>query len=437
MRTYRVEIKLTSEQQALYKKTISACRVVYNLYVEHINDCFCRNIKVMNKYSFQKWFNNDYIPKHPEKKWLKEVSSKAIMNSISNCYTTLTRYHKGLGGKPKFKKVSLSTTGIYFVRAGAKYVIKHNRYQIKVPTLGIVTLKEFGYIPKGSIIINGHIKRQADRYFLSVLTEDSSIQDERNGKEGIGIDLGIKEFMVLSTGETHPNINKSKKIKKLEKSLGRQQRALSRKLEVNKKQKSRVSNNYLKNQLRVQRLYYRLECARKSYINQCIDKVIQLRPNYITLEELNIRGMLKNRHLSKAIKDSLLYYTKQKLLEKATKHNIEVREVNRFYPSSKTCHSCGFIKKDLTLKDRTYKCPSCGATIDRDLNAALNLRDAKEYKVLNITTAGLVGSNACGLCKNLLLGSTVGTTESTQVEARKSRINSEVDCSYEKEYDIA
>ena len=432
MRTYRVEIKLTPEQRALYKKTISACKVVYNLYIEHINDCFRRNIKAMSNHSFQKWSNNEYIPKHSEKKWLKEVSSKAVMGSINNCFAALTRYYKGLGGKPKFKKASLDTTGFYFVRNDAKYVIKHNRHQIKVPTLGVVTFKEFGYIPKGSIIINGHIKKQADRYFLSVLTEDNPIQDERNDKEGIGIDLGIKEFMVLSTGETHPNINKSKKIKKLEKSLGRQQKALSRKLEVSKKQKTKVSNNYLKNQLQLQRLHYRLECARKSYINQCIDKVIQLRPNYITLEDLNIQGMLKNRHLSKAIKDSLLYYTKQKLLEKATKHNIEVREVDRFYPSSKTCHSCGFVKKDLALKERTYKCPSCGATINRDLNAALNLRDAKEYKVLNITTAGLVGSNACGLCKNLLICGTHGITESTQVEARKSCINSEVDYSYKK-----
>lgn len=390
----------------------------------------------MNNYSFQKWFNNEYIPKHPEKKWIKEVSSKAIMNSISNCYTALTRYHKGLSGKPKFKKASLDTTGFYFVRNNAKYIIKHSRHQIKVPTLGVVTFKEFGYIPTTSVVINGHIKKQANRYFLSVLTDDTPEHDKRNDKEGIGIDLGIKEFMILSTGEMYSNINKSKKIKKLEKSLNRQQRALSRKLEVSKKQKSTVSNNYVKNQLRLQRLYYRLECARKGYINQCIDKVLRLRPKYITLEDLNIKGMLKNKHLSKPIKDSLLYYTKQKLLEKATKHNIEVRETNRYYPSSKTCHSCGFIKKDLTLKDRIYKCPSCGAIINRDLNAALNLRDVKEYKVLNTTTAGLVESNACGLCKNLLVRNTHGITESTQDEIRKSRVNSKLDYSYEKWYNI-
>ena len=437
MRTYRVEIKLTSEQQALYKKTISACRVVYNLYVEHINDCFRRNLKAMSNHSFQKWFNNEYIPKHPERKWLKEVSSKAVRNSIDNCCAALTRHHKGLGGKPKFKKASLDTTGFYFVRSDAKYRIKHSRHQIKIPTLGVVTLKEVGYIPTISIITSGRIKKQADRYFLSVVTEDNPIQDECNDKEGIGIDLGIKEFMILSTGEVHPNINKSKKIKKLEKSLRRQQRALSRKLVVSKKQKSKVSNNFLKNQLRIQRLYYRLGCARKSYINQCIDKVIQLRPNYITLEDLNIRGMLKNRHLSKAIKDSLLYYTKQKILEKATKHNVEVREVDRFYPSSKTCHSCGFIKKDLILKDRTYKCPSCGLTLDRDLNAALNLRDAKKYKVLNTTTAGLVGSNACGLYKSLLVGNTLGMAESMQDETRKSRVSSKVDLNVQKWNDVA
>ena len=158
--------------------------------------------------------------------------------------------------------------------------------------------------------------------------------------------------------------------------------------------------NYNKNKLRVEKLYYRLECKRNDYINKCIEIIVEQKPKFITLENLNIKGMVKNKHLAKAIRDSKFCYTKQKIIEKAKKNGIEVREVNRFYPSSKTCSKCGKVKESLKLKERTYKC-SCGLEIDRDLNAAFNLKKAKEYKVLTETTDGLSGSNGYGLYKNL------------------------------------
>ena len=423
MRTYKVEIKLNTEQEHLYKLNTSACRVVYNLYVEHINFCLRSKQKPMNNYAFSKWFNNGYLPNHEDRKWLKDASSKAVRHAIDCCYQGHIRFLKGIGRPPKFKNFRNDNTGYFFVRNSRSSVIKHERHRIKVPYLGWVTLKEKNYLPVTSVITSGTITKRAGRYFISVLTEDEPQRDSLNCNEGIGIDLGVKTSLSTSKNVEFANINKSKKIKKLEKSLRRQQRALSRKLEAQKKDKERVTyKNLEKNKLRVQKLHYRLECARKGYINKCIDEVIRWKSAYITLEDLNIKGMLKNRHLSKAIRDSLLYYTKQKLLEKATKHNIEVREVDRFYPSSKTCSKCGHVKKDLQLKDRVYVCSECGLEVDRDLNAAINLKNAKEYKVLN-STDGLSGINACGLHKDLLVPSdTRCHRESMQNEARKSQL---------------
>ena len=423
MRTYKVEVKLNIEQEHLYKLNTSACRVVYNLYVEHINLCLRSKQKPMNNYTFSKWFNNEYLPNHEDKKWIKDASSKAVRHAIDCCYQGYARFLKGIGRPPKFKNFRNDNTGYFFVRNSRSSVIKHERHKIKVPCLGWVTLKEKNYLSINSVITSGTITKRAGRYFISVLIEDEPQRDSLNCNEGIGIDLGIKTFMSTSKNAEFANINKSKKIRKLEKSLRRQQRALSRKFEAKKKDKERTTcKNLEKNKLRVQKLHYRLECARKGYINKCIDEVIRWKPAYITLEDLNIKGMLRNRHLSKAIRGSLLYYTKEKLLEKATKHNIEVREVDRFYPSSKTCSKCGHVKEDLQLKDRVYKCSKCGLEIDRDLNAAINLKNAKDYKVLN-STDGLSGINACGLHKDLLvLNSAKHCKENMQEEARKSQL---------------
>jgi putative transposase len=281
---------------------------------------------------------------------------------------------------------------------------------------GWVTLKEKGYLPLEGII-SGTIKKRADRYFISVSTEENPIVFQNNSGEGIGIDLGVKEFMTCSNGFVFPNINKSIEIIKLEKKLKREQRALSRKYEAHKKNKELTYKNLEKNKLRIQKLNYKLECKRNDYINKCIEVIVEQKPKFISLENLNIKGMRKNRHLAKALSDSKFYYTKQKIIEKAKKNGIEVREVDRFYPSSKACSRCGKLKKDLKLKDRIYKC-SCGLEIDRDLNAAFNLKKAKEYKVLTEATDGLSGSNACGLYNNL----SVPFRESMQDEARKSQL---------------
>ena len=189
----------------------------------------------------------------------------------------------------------------------------------------------------------------------------------------------MKELAVVSDGKIYKNINKSARVKKLEKKLRREQRCLSRKYENLKKGES-AQKNIQKQKLKVQRLHHRINNIRTDYINKVIAEIVKTKPSYIVIEDLNVKGMMKNRHLSKAVASQKLYEFRIKLKSKCDDNGIELRVVDRWYPSSKLCHRCGCIKKDLKLSDRIYRC-GCGYIEDRDFNAALNLRDAKTYEV--------------------------------------------------------
>ena len=259
-----------------------------------------------------------------------------------------------------------------------------SRHRIKVPTLGWVKLKEKGFIPTtkdGYSISSGTISKKAGRYYISVVIEVPDIPKVNMQSEGIGIDLGIKDFAVLSDGRIMKNINKTVRVRKIEKRLKRAQRELSRKYESLKKRKKEekgesTQQNIQKQILKVQKLHHQLDNIRTDYIDKCIWDIVKTKPSYIVIEDLNVSGMMKNRHLSKAVAAQKFYEFRVKLTTKCKEYGIELRIVDRFYPSSKTCHHCGAIKKDLKLSDRTYKC-TCGYEADRDFNASLNLRDAK------------------------------------------------------------
>lgn len=259
------------------------------------------------------------------------------------------------------------------------------RHRVKIPTLGWVRLKEYGYIPLNAKVSSGTVSQQADRYYVSILVEEESNINNKLYSEGIGIDLGLKDFAILSNKNVYKNINKSAKIRKIEKQLKREQRSLSRKYESFKKQKNKkegetTRQNIQKKVLKVQKLHRRLYNIRTDYINKIVAEIVKTKPKYVTIEDLNVSGMMKNKHLSKAISSQKFSEFKTKLISKCKNNDIEVRVVDRFYPSSKLCNKCGKIKKDLKLSDRIYTC-ECGYKEDRDLNASFNLRDAKTYKI--------------------------------------------------------
>jgi putative transposase len=336
----------------------------------------------MNGKDFSVWLNNEFLPNHSECSWIKEVSSKSVKRSIENACTAFTRFFKQESGFPRFKKKGISDVKMYFVRNNATDC-RCERHRINIPTLGWIRIKEKGYIPttkQGYIIKSGTVSMKAGRYYVSALVEVPNQKIISNSNEGIGIDLGLKDFAIVSNGKIYKNINKSATIKKLEKQLRRGQRCLSRKYESLKKGESTQRANIQKQKLKVQKLYHRIDTIRTDYINKAIAEIVKTKPSYITIEDLNVKGMMKNRHLSKAVASQKFYEFRTKLKAKCSENGIELRIVDRFYPSSKKCHCCGSIKKDLKLSDRTYKC-DCGYVEDRDFNASLNLRDALTYKI--------------------------------------------------------
>ena len=382
LKSFKTEINPTEEQKARIRKTIGTCRYVYNFYLGHNKVLHDNGEKFMTGKSFSLWLNNEYIPDNPDKTWIREVYSKAVKKSIEDGCAAFTRFFKHQSDFPKFKKKGKSDVKMYFVRNNPKDC-QCERHRLKIPTLGWVRIKEKGYIPTtkdGYMIRSGTVSVKAGRFYVSVLVEIPDVNINNNLNEGIGIDLGLKDFAIISNGKTYRNINKSAGLKKLEKQLIREQRSLSRKYENLKKGESTQRANIQKQKLKVQKLHHKMDNIRTDYINKIIAEIVKTKPSYITIEDLNVKGMMKNRCLSKAVASQKFYEFRKRLKAKCDEKGIELRVADRFYPSSKTCHHCGSIRKNLKLSDRIYRC-ECGYVADRDLNAALNLKDAKTYKI--------------------------------------------------------
>lgn len=382
LKSFKTEINPTEEQKARIRRTIGTCRYVYNFYLGHNKALHDNGEKFMTGKSFSLWLNNEYIPDNPDKTWIREVYSKAVKKSIEDGCTAFTRFFKHQSDFPKFKKKGKSDVKMYFVRNNPKDC-QCERHRLKIPTLGWIRIKEKGYIPTtkdGYMIRSGTVSVKAGRFYVSVLVEIPDVNIDNSSNEGIGIDLGLKDFAIISNGKTYRNINKSAGLKKLEKQLIREQRSLSRKYESLKKGESTQRANIQKQKLKVQKLHHKMDNIRTDYINKTIAEIVKTKPSYITIEDLNVKGMMKNRCLSKAVASQKFYEFRTRLKAKCDENGIELRVADRFYPSSKTCHHCGSVRKNLKLSDRIYRC-ECGYVADRDFNAALNLKDAKTYRI--------------------------------------------------------
>ena len=382
LKSFKTEINPSEEQKVKIRKTIGTCRFIYNFYLAHNKELQENGKNFMSSNKFRVWLNNEYLPNHPEYSWIKEAYSKAVTQAVNNGQTAFTRFFNHKSAFPRFKKKGKSNVKMYFVKNNPKDC-RCERHRINIPSLGWVRIKEKGYIPTtkdGYVIKSGHVSIKAGRYYVSVLIEIPDNRIANNSNEGIGIDLGLKDFAVVSNGTSYKNINKSAKLKKLEKQLIREQRSLSRKYENVKKGGSTQRANIQKQRLKVQKLHHRIDNIRTDYINKTIAEIVKTKPSYITIEDLNVSGMMKNKHLSKAVASQKFYEFRTKLQAKCNENGIELRVVDIWFPSSKTCHCCGALKKDLKLSDRTFTC-DCGYIEDRDFNAALNLRDATTYEV--------------------------------------------------------
>jgi putative transposase len=389
LKGFKTEIETSEKHRITTHQSIGVCRYLYNaylaknqeLYQQYKDGLIDEKQAFMSANDFDKYINNE-IKTQDNFKWINSCGSKARKKAIVNAETAFKKFFKGESKFPRFKKKKNQDVKSYFPKNN-KTDWEVERHRIKIPTLGWVKLKEKGYIPTKAKVVSGTISFKADRYYVSVLCDVEEKINNNEVAEGIGIDLGIKDLAIVSNVEKpFKNINKTKRIKKLEKKVKRKQRQISRKYEINKQGKKFVkTKNIIKAEKDARKLNVKLTNIRNNYIHNITSSLVKTKPNYITIEDLNVKGMMKNKHLSKAIAQQSFGEFRRQLTYKCLWSNVELRFVDRWYPSSKICNCCGYIKKDLKLSDRDFICPDCGVIEDRDKNASYNLRDAKLYKV--------------------------------------------------------
>ena len=389
MRAYKTEIHPTKAQIELIHKTFGCARYIYNQYVYENLENLASGKDFISAFSYSKRVNND--PNTPS--WLKEVPSKAIKQSLIYADRAFKDYFSKRKGKPKFKKKGTNDS---FYLIGT---LKVERHRIFVPVLKWIRLKEFGYIPKK--ISSVTISMKNGRYYISCLSKMETDERIATSGEGLGIDFGLKD-QFITRGQVIPSVNKSKKVRRLEKKLRQKQRSLSRRYESNMANKVYYKSGAKKGQLKsfewkrplhecknlqkqqqvVNRLRERLTRIRTDYNRKGLQSILKRKPSFIVIEDLNVKGLMKNKHLSKAISQAQWYMSRVFLQQQCEKLGIELRLAPRFYPSSKLCSHCGYKNVDLKLKDRSWECPDCHVIHDRDENAAINLGKCETYTVL-------------------------------------------------------
>ena len=385
LKAFKTEIAPTKEQKEKIIRSIGIARFLYNQYIAYNKKLYKmyqrglldeRQKHFVSANDFDKYVNHSLKLKLP---WIDECGSKARKKSLVNAEAAFKKFFRSEAGFPRFKKKSNQDVKLYFPKNN-KGDWKIWRHKLMIPTLKQVKLKEFGYLPVCAKVTNGTVSYEAGRFYVSVVVDID--EKSRYNKDleisyhtitaGVGIDLGIKDLAVVSNGKVFKNINKTSKVRRLEKRLRREQRRLSRKYEFKKKKGGKTataSANIEKQKLKVQKLHQRINQIRKDYENKVVHEIIKQKPCFITVEDLNVKGMMKNRHLAQAVAAQRLNCVLTKLKRKAEIIGIEMRIVDRFYPSSKTCHACGHMHKGLKLKDRVYVCHQYGYTEDRDFNA--------------------------------------------------------------------
>lgn len=325
-----------------------------------------------------------------EFQWLNNISNNVTKQAVKDACDAYKKFFKGYSKFPKFKSKKKSKPSFYQDNVKIKFTDTHvklegfssSKKQNK-QKLNWIKLAEKNRIPTNVKYSNSRISYDGINWWISLGIEcEDSKEIPRNN--GIGIDLGIKDLAICSDiNKPYKNINKTRQIKKLEKQKRRLQRSISRKYEYNKEGSSyKKTCNIIKSEKKLLKLNNRLKGIRHNYQHQTTSEIVNRKPMYITIEDLNVSGMMKNKHLSKSVQQQSLFEFTKQLQYKCSWNGIELRQVSRFYPSSKICHECGNIKKDLKLSDRVYICKECGHVADRDYQASLNLRDATQYKVI-------------------------------------------------------
>lgn len=369
IKAIKIRLLPTKEQEILMFKSTGVARFAYNWGLAKWEEMFKLGLKP-SKYSIKKEFNNT-VKKDSNFVWLKEVSAQITSMAFDDLNTAYNNFFKGIADKPKFKTKRKSRKS-FFVRYDA---VKFKDGTVNIEKIGNVKYKTNYDIPNLANYINPRCHFDGRYWYLTLGFEHNENQVELNKDLSIGIDLGIKSLAVVNCFDKPiKNINKTVKVRKLKTRLKRLQRQVSRKYEMNKIGKMFVkTNNIIKLEKQIKLIHRKLANIRDNHIHQATNKIVKLRPYRVVMENLNVKGMMENKHLSKAIAEQCFYEFIRQIQYKCKFNGIEFTQVDIWYPSSKTCSSCGSIKKDLKLKDRVYTCDKCGYVIDRDKNASINL----------------------------------------------------------------
>lgn len=364
---YKIRLLPTKEQEILIRKSIGVSRFVYNwcLDKQRKSDEFIRDNELRKELT--------KLKKTSEYHWLNEVGSNVIKQAAKDSCNAYERFLNRIKGKPKFKKKGFNNS--FYVNYES---MRRTKNGVRCEKIGnIKTSERLPKLMRDKHYMNPHIVFDGKYYYIAFVIE-INVKQKRNSSEVIGIDLGIKSFAVCSNGITYKNINKTHTVKKLDKKLRRLQRQVGKKYFNNKiGNKFIKTHNIIKIEHKIKLIYRQIKNIRENYIHQITAYLVKTKPSRIVIEDLNIKGLMKNKHLSKAIMEQCFYKFISILKYKCEWNNIELIKADRFYPSSKLCSCCGNIKKDLRLKDRTYECNSCGLVINRDFNASLNLANYK------------------------------------------------------------
>lgn len=371
-----IKVRLNPNNKQLTKLfQYAGCdRFAYNWAISREQDNYKQGNKFLSDSELRKEFTQ--LKKQSEYQWLNEVSNNVTKQAIKDACNTYKRFFKGQCKYPKFKSKKHSTPSFYQDNIKIQESFSMSKKQNK-QKLNWIKLCEKGRIPTDCKYMNPRFTYDGLYWYVSVGIE---VNDNTTlpSNEGIGIDLGIKDLAICSDGNTYKNINKTQTVKKLEKKKRRLQRSISRKYEENKKGASYCkTSNIIKSEKELLKLNHRLTNIRQNYLHQTSAKIVKREPSFICIEDLNVSGMMKNKHLSKAVQQQGFYEFRRQIEYKTMWNNIPVVIADRFFPSSKLCSCCESIKKDLKLSDRIYKC-ECGNIIDRDYQAALNLKQYGE-----------------------------------------------------------
>ncbi len=366
----KVRLYPTEVQEQKLWQSVGTARFIYNWTIARQEENYKNGGKFISDNDLRKEITQ---LKKSELQWLKEVSNNVAKQAVKDACDSYKRFFKGLADKPRFKSRKKSKPSFYNDNCKLKVEDK----SVLIEKVGWINIKPYS-IPLGVKYSNPRISFDGKYWYISVGVE-RELSKVKLTDESIGIDVGVKYLAICSNGMTFKNINKTKEVKRLKKVLKRKQRKVSSKYDINKIKKGgenrcqfKKTNNIIKLEKEIRLLHRRLTNIRSNHIHQATNKIVKIKPSRVVMETLNIKGMMKNRHLSKAIAEQCLYEFKRQIQYKCKKYGIEFVEADKWFPSSKTCSCCGAIKKDLKLKDRVYQC-SCGLKIDRDLNASINL----------------------------------------------------------------